>query len=209
MKPSQLTKEYEKFKQSISNALQSFRETRKNPQTVLEELVFCLCTPQTKARNALKAVEEIKNQGLLTKPDLPRISEILRRSGVRFHRKKAENIMSVFKIFPAIIDKINENHNQKLDMLRDFLVENVKGLGMKEASHFLRNIGYENVAIIDRHILKFLQTQRIVKKKVRNITKKQYLQLEKKFIEQAGKYGLSPAELDLLVWAVYTGEVLK
>jgi N-glycosylase/DNA lyase len=80
---------------------------------------------------------------------------------------------------------------------------------MKEASHFLRNIGFTEIAVIDRHILKHLKSEGLVRKIHKNITRRRYLLLEKKFIELAAKHGLSPAELDLLVWASYTGEVLK
>ena len=36
---------------------------------------------------------------------------------------------------------------------REWVVKNVKGLRYKEDSHFLRNIDYKNIAIIDFHIL--------------------------------------------------------
>ncbi len=113
----------------------------------------------------------------------------------------------MLKTYPAVIERINAGGNQ--DMLRDFLVETVDGFGMKEASHFLRNIGYENVAIIDRHILRYLKSEGVVKKNIKHLTRKRYLDVEKKFIELALKYGFKPAELDLLVWAASTGRVLK
>ncbi len=141
----------------ISKTLRSFEGTRNNPQRIWEELVYCLCTPQTKARNALKAVERLRTVSLLDKPEKNKVALILREAGVRFHRTKAEKITEAVKIFPTIVEKIETIDEVK--GLRDWLVKNVKGLGMKEASHFLRNIGYNDVAIIDRHILRFMAAE--------------------------------------------------
>ncbi|MEM4186258.1 MAG: N-glycosylase/DNA lyase [Candidatus Caldarchaeum sp.] len=207
MKKDKLILLHEKFKAEIAKALEGFKQSRNNTEQILEELVFCLCTPQTMAQNALKAVQEIKDQGLFKKPDRAKISHILKKSGVRFHRTKAKRIISMLKTYPAVIERINAGGNQ--DMLRDFLVETVDGFGMKEASHFLRNIGYENVAIIDRHILRYLKSEGVVKKNIKHLTRKRYLDVEKKFIELALKYGFKPAERDLLVWSASTGRVLK
>ncbi len=174
---------------------------------MLEELIYCLCTPQTKARNALKAVERLRTLGLLDKPEKNKVALILREAGVRFHRTKAENIVEAVKIFPKIVEKIETI--KEANMLRCWLVKNVKGLGMKEASHFLRNIGYNGVAIIDRHILRFMFVEGLFDGKPKTITRKQYVLLEERLKKYAEKEGLSMEELDLLIWAASTGEVLK
>jgi len=59
---------------------------------------------------------------------------------------------------------------------REWFVKNVKGLGYKEASHFLRNIGFgEEITILDRHILKNLKKAGVIKEIPKTITKKAYL----------------------------------
>ena len=93
--------------------------------------------------------------------------------------------------------------------LRDWLVLNVKGLGWKEASHFLRNIGCRNLAILDRHILRNLQRHRVIRSLPKTLTKKQYHTIEQKFARFAETVGISMDELDLLFWSRETGEILK
>ncbi len=196
-----------KYLQDVFERVASFKKAREEYGRVLEELVFCLCTPQTKARNALNAVEALREHCLLLHPDRQKVEEILRKANVRFHRKKACYIVDAVGKFEEIWRVLCRE--KSATALRDYLVNNVAGLGMKEASHFLRNIGFTEIAVIDRHILRYLKAERLVRKIDKNITRRRYLLLEKKFVELAAKHGLSPAELDLLVWASYTGEVLK
>lgn len=196
-----------RYMEAVVERVLSFRKAREEYEKVLEELVFCLCTPQTKARNALNAVEALRQQGMLQNPDLEKVEEILRKYNVRFHRKKARYIVDAVGKFAEVWESIRRERSAFV--LRDRLVKNVTGLGMKEASHFLRNIGFTELAIIDRHILRHLKAERLVGGIDKNLSRRRYLLLEKKFIEYAAKQGLSPAEMDLLIWASYTGEVLK
>lgn len=187
--------------------LKVFRENLRDEQKVWEELVYCLCTPQTKADNALKAVEMLKTTGYLEQGNTEKIAKVLRLCGVRFHNTKAKNIVKAKKIFPLVYRKITSADD--VEEIRNYLAENVDGLGLKEASHLLRNVGFEKVAIIDRHIMKYLIANRSSKKKYKSLTRNQYLRLEKIFIKHAEKLGMSPALLDLLIWACATGAVLK
>ncbi|MDW7978882.1 MAG: N-glycosylase/DNA lyase [Candidatus Caldarchaeum sp.] len=198
---------YEAFEPEITKALESFQDVRRHPSRVWEEMVFCLCTPQTRARSALKAVEMLRSSGLLEKPDVSETANVLRRCGVRFHKTKARYIAEAFKNFHQVL-KLIENCGD-VYRLRDSLVGSVKGMGMKEASHFLRNIGFDGVAIIDRHVLNYLSAVGVVRRKPKTITRKQYLTLERRFKKCAEKAGLNPSALDLVVWADATGEVLK
>ena len=92
---------------------------------------------------------------------------------------------------------------------REWLVENVKGLGYKEASHFLRNVGYKQLAILDRHILRLLEEDGFIEEVPKSLGRKRYLEIEKKFEGIAGKIGMTAAELDLYMWYMKTGKVLK
>ena len=92
--------------------------------------------------------------------------------------------------------------------LRDWLVENIKGYGYKEASHFLRNIGLgEQLAILDVHILRELSENGLISKdeKMKGLSPKLYLETEKTFVGLAKKLGLKPAELDIAVWLARSG----
>ena len=92
--------------------------------------------------------------------------------------------------------------------LREWLVKNIKGLGYKEASHFLRNIGFKNFAIIDFHIINLLVKYDIIKKP-RTLTKIKYLEIETILRNIAKNLGVSLAELDLYLWYLETKKILK
>ena len=93
-------------------------------------------------------------------------------------------------------------------MVREWLVRNVKGVGYKEASHFLRNIGFKNLSIIDFHIIDLLARYGLIKKP-RSLTRRRYLEIEGLLRRISEKLGISLAELDLYLWYMETGRILK
>ncbi|MGC9554861.1 MAG: N-glycosylase/DNA lyase, partial [Thermoplasmatota archaeon] len=92
---------------------------------------------------------------------------------------------------------------------REWLVKHVKGLGYKEASHFLRNVGYTDVAIIDRHILRVMYRYGLIEKIPDSLSRKRYLELERVLERVADHLGITLAELDLYLWYMETGKILK
>ena len=110
--------------------------------SIFYELCFCLLTPQSNAKKCDKAIKLLKEKDFLNK-NLNPVKYL--KTNTRFHNKKAKYLIELKESFPSI----------KLE--RDYLVKNIKGIGLKEASHFLRNIGYKDLAILDRHILKNLK----------------------------------------------------
>lgn len=93
---------------------------------------------------------------------------------------------------------------------RELLIANVPGYGLKEATHFLRNIGKnESLAILDRHILRNLYTYGAIPAIPENLSKKTYYRIENQFKEFAKNVGIPLDELDLLFWSMETGIILK
>jgi N-glycosylase/DNA lyase len=93
---------------------------------------------------------------------------------------------------------------------REWVVEHVKGLGYKEASHFLRNIGLgANFAILDRHILRSLLTLSVIEHCPMQISKTCYLEIEEKMKEFASRVGIPMDHLDLVLWYAETGMVFR
>ena len=93
---------------------------------------------------------------------------------------------------------------------RRLLVKLVKGMGMKEASHFLRNVYVgRNLAILDRHILKSLVELKIIEEIPKNLTIKRYEEIEEKMSNFAEKNGFSMFELDFVLWWKVTGRIFK
>lgn len=135
------------------------------------------------------------------------IESVLRSSGVRFHRTKARHIVEALKGFDDVLAVVRSGRSH--EEIRRFLVNDVLGMGMKEASHFLRNIGFDGLAILDRHILRYMAANGIINKIEYPYSYGRYLDYERKFVNHAEKIGLTPAELDLLIWASATGRVVK
>ena len=94
---------------------------------------------------------------------------------------------------------------------RDFLARNraVKGLGYKESSHFLRNIGFRGYAILDKHIVNSLREFGVISSKLKPTSRNGYLAIERKMTRFADEIGIDMDHLDLLLWSRKTGEILK
>ncbi|MCB2212992.1 hypothetical protein KQI52_12840 [bacterium] len=84
------------------------------------------------------------------------------------------------------------------------LAAEVSGLGPKQASLFLRNIGYaDHVAVLDIHVLTYMSWVGLTETPVKSIpTVRKYEALEDIFIEHAYSYGYTPNRFDLAVWVV-------
>ncbi len=180
-------------------------------EKIFAELAFCILTPQSKARSCWEAILNLRKQDILLNASINIIKKHLKY--VRFHNKKAEYIFKAREMF-------FNNHKfeikpflKKFDSVfesREWLVKNIKGIGYKEASHFLRNIGlYENIAILDRHILKNLKQLGVIGEIPEKLGKTKYLQIEKKMSNFAEKIGIPLHHLDLILWYKETGEIFK
>jgi N-glycosylase/DNA lyase len=135
-------------------------------------------------------------------------------NAIRFGKNKAKYIVEARKKFT--VDgrlQIKEFVRSFIDPLelRGWLKENVNGLGMKESSHFIRNIGLsENqLAILDVHILKNLKECGVVERVPKNLTEKEYLKIEEKMKEFSRQIGIPMDELDMLLWSKETGIIFK
>lgn len=203
-----LMKTYAERRPEIEARLREFASVwrKRDKKRILEELVFCLLTPQSKARACWRAVERLKERGLLRAPDPERVAGEL--VGVRFPRSKARYVTMAVNLFGKILRKLLDFEDA--EKAREWLVKNVKGLGYKEASHFLRNIGYsENLAILDRHVLKNLHQLGVLDEIPRSLSPKTYLEIEGRMRKFSREVGIPLGHLDLLLWSMETGEVFK
>jgi N-glycosylase/DNA lyase len=203
---------YQERKEAIQNRLAEFRQVMTwKDEEVFGELCFCLLTPQSSAKVCWEAVTVLKQKTLLLKGQAPELEPYLR--SVRFSDSKAKYIVEARTMFSnegkmQLKSRISSFYNPF--ELREWLVENVKGLGYKEASHFLRNIGLgEGFAILDRHILRNLNQLRVITEIPTSITKKRYLEIEEKLRRFATEIGIPVADLDLLFWSKETGWIFK
>jgi len=194
-----LLKEYKTKKEEIENKLREFE----NNKDYFYELCFCLLTPQSSAKKSWDCIKKLKKLNFKNKNIQPNkhIKEI------RFYKNKSKYLKELKKNHKSLIKQIKQSEYPK--QLREFLVKNIKGYGYKEASHLLRNIGYKDVSILDRHILKNLKKHKVIRQIPKNLTPKEYCKIEDKFLKFSKKTKIPLDHLDLLFWSQETGEIFK
>jgi N-glycosylase/DNA lyase len=198
-----IIKEHKKKSSNIKKRLKEFSNNRKlKSAEKFVELCFCICTPQSQAKKVAEVIHN-DNVDLLMHAGQPIVEEAL-RSKTRFHKNKARYIVHA-RNFIQDIDKLPKDTT----VAREWLVKNIKGLGYKEASHFLRNIGYRDICIIDRHVITIMHEQGVFKKNEPPKNIKEYLLMEKKVKDFAKQLKIDVDELDLLMWSMRTGFVFK
>jgi len=212
-KINELKELYKEKESIISRRVAEFRRLRKSGDEVdyLKELIFCILTPQSKAKICWQKVLELFEEKLIFGGTVEDIASVL--AGVRFRFNKAYYIVLAREKFIAdgkiILREKIKQFGRPLQA-REWLVKNIKGMGYKEASHFLRNIGFgENLAILDRHIIKNLKHFGVISEIPKSLTRKKYLGIEKKFLSFAEIINIPPSHLDLLLWCKETGGVFK
>lgn len=196
---------YKKKRIDIRNRLQEFRYIyKKSDKDIFAELCFCILTPQAKAVICDQAIKRLQSRDLLFSGSQRDVRRCLR--GVRFPNNKARYLIEARKC-SDLKARIN---TKDLTHARYWLVKNIKGLGYKEASHFLRNIGFgQDLAILDRHILKNLKRYGVIKKIPDSLTKKEYIKIENKMREFFQQLNITLEEIDLLFWSNETGMIFK
>jgi len=189
----------------VAKRVGEFKRMGKKPgKEIFKELCFCLLTANYSAKGGIRIQKEI-GDGFLRLGEKA-LAKKLKALGHRFPNTRAKFIAEARKNAGKMKKVVFSFGNGK--EAREWLVKNVKGLGYKEASHFLRNVGFMDVAVVDFHIVDLLAKNKIIKKP-KTMTKKKYLEIEKVLEKLAKKSGLEPGELDLYLWYMETGEVLK
>ena len=178
------------------------------PEQDFYELVYCFMTPQSSAVNSAKAQGALMASNFQNAEIDPEPLLHQKEYYIRFHKTKAKLLIVMKLQYGDILRKIS-NGDSAFEK-RNWLAENVKGIGYKEATHFLRNVGLnDGLAILDRHILKNLKKHGAIRSLPKTLTKKKYLALERRFQKFAEEIGIPIDELDLLFWSNETGEILK
>jgi N-glycosylase/DNA lyase len=202
--------------------LERFQKVKK-PKVVFYDLCFCICAPQTTFKSNLKVNAALQKYDFYDLDIYPLSANYLNIllnivKPARFYRNKTKWLIELKKKFRFIYDYIAYAKAFKVPskLLRNWLVENIKGLGMKAASHFLRNQGYTDLAVIDTHILQFFDEHWIeihtlgkykLSKEARwaivgkqGLSRKTYLEIESIFKDISKDNKLSAAELDAIIW---------
>ncbi len=226
-----LKHEYENKKEKIKDRLNQFEKFYNEPYSwfytsnemkllpvettedhrIFEELSFCIFTANTSAEMGLRAVDAVRNVLINGSAEdmTRRLEGIYRFNNVRpahivHTRTYLKNTLN-FELKNKIKSFKNKND------LRDFFALNkdIKGLAYKEASHFLRNIGFRGYAILDKHIINSLHEFGVIETNDKPKNAKEYLTIEQKFIDFSKDAGIDMDELDLLLWSRKNGRILK
>lgn len=188
----------------VDSRIQEFKELdKKSNDELFKELCFCILTANFNAEKSIKIQKEIGECFLTDSKDV--LAQKLRDCGYRFPNARAAYISESIKCKDSL-GEIIQIHDG--NALREWIVENVKGLGYKEASHFLRNVGFDDYAIIDFHVVDLLVDYKMIEKP-KTITKRKYMAIENLLKKLARKTNLTLAELDLYLWYMETGKILK
>jgi len=210
---TELKKSYRAKKEEIERRLSEFEKLSLigTEEEIFYELCFCLLTPQSKAKVCLKVIEDFIKGKILSIDSRETVAKNL--WGVRFKNNKAGYILNAKNLFlknGTIEIKSKINGFKNAFEAREWLVKNVKGIGYKEASHFLRNIGLgENLAILDRHILKNLKVYGVIDEIPRSLSRKKYIEIEDKMKDFSRNTNIPLSHLDLLFWSRETGKIFK
>lgn len=195
------------------NEIMKLKKVNKSDdERLFEELCFCIFTANTSAEMGLKAVDATRDllingtQEEMTK----KLKGIYRFNTVRpsyiVHTRDYLKIKLAFKLKENIISLKHDT-----DALRDFFAFNkgIKGIGYKEASHFLRNIGFKGYAILDKHILNSLLEFNVIDEIKLPMKRNIYREIEQKMKLFSNEIGIPMDELDLLLWSRKAGKILK
>ena len=203
-----------KAKRGVIRArLEEFREVSRHGDDgrIFEELAFCICTAGASARMGLRSIDALRD--ILLEGSLTKFKR--RLEGVhRFPNYRPAYIIHTREYLRReyglrlrdLIESFEDPHER-----RDFFARNreIKGIGYKESSHFLRNIGYQGYAILDKHILNTLYETGILESPKPPGTRDRYISIENSLRQFADDIGIPMDELDLLLWSEKTGEILK
>jgi N-glycosylase/DNA lyase len=203
--PLYLVNHYDNFESKIKSKLLEFEMVSQSQY--FYELCFCICTPQSKAIYALEVQKKLIDSDFLNKGSNP--IEILnsKEHYIRFHNQKTIRLLKIREDWGEILNMLNSEINPKEKRL--WLSKNINGIGMKESAHFMRNIGYKNLGILDRHILKHLVLCGIYKEIPKINSQKQYEEVEFAFLNFSKEVKIPMDELDLLFWSYQVGDVFK
>ena len=210
---TELKRDYRKKKPAIVKRLKEFRKVYGNGDRALfEELCYCILTAGSSARMGMRTVEALRD--ILHTGSEEELRQRAKEHRVRFSHVRPSYI---FRTREYLRDVCGMQLRQLLDSFddstarRDFFAQNksIKGLGYKEASHFLRNIGFSGYAILDKHILNSLREIGVISPRMRPTGRAGYLAIENKLGRFADEIGIDMDHLDLLLWSRKTGEILK
>lgn len=185
-----------------------------------KELVGCIMGSQVRHEMAVAATANMEHAGLLDDAcwvDFEsegfeyRVLEVLaghasdlpHRGSYRFPRARSKQLAQVRNALAQMSLNERLSDGKAAKYLRKNLVADIPGLGPKQASMFLRNIGKSyDLAILDTHVLRFMDMQALLPiEQARISTVKGYEKAEGIAVDYAESLGYPAGYLDWAIWA--------
>ncbi len=186
----------------VRKRLSEFRSYKDEDQ-LFSELCFCILAANFTSEKSWK-IQKAIGRGFIDL-DEGQLALELRKNKYRFPNVRAGYIVRSRRFKEAIPKVIRKLKGEEL---RSFFVNNIPGIGIKEASHFLRNVGIFDFAIVDFHIIDILSRYGLIERP-KSMTPKKYFQAEGVLSKLSTKLNMSQGELDLYLWYMETGQILK
>ena len=199
----------------INKKISDFEEiiARNDSIEIFHEMVFCILAAGTSAKLAETASEILKKDDFFIKANEREIILKLKKC-YRFYNVRGKYIVQTREFIRSEygfnFKKLFNSFDNKIS-LRNYIATNksFKGLGMKASSHFLRNIGYNSLAILDFHILDIMREHKLIRFSLKSLSMKRYLSIEKILKDFSQEIKIDLARLDLILWYIKTGTVIK
>jgi len=200
-------------REEIRTRLDEFKAImcERNDDRLWEEMVFCFFTGGCSAAMGLRSLERVR-------PLLKSGTEKqLARALTGAHRYPNERARYIVESRNFLLADCGLKLGERLDAFdcdiarRDWLAreKGIKGLGYKEASHFLRNVGYRGYAILDKHVFRSMAELKIIDEPKPPKGRAESLTVEGKLRGLTNAVGIDFDELDLVLWSIKTGMILK
>jgi N-glycosylase/DNA lyase len=178
-------------------------------KAIWQSLLFCVLSSQVRATVAVRAVSCILSdvpffQEKLSSVDVyHQTKRILQRRdvGYRFPEVRSRQVADSWFAFAqvkddfyAYLDSFSAESEARLSVSARF-----PGLGLKQASMFLRDVGYsDRLCVIDTHILWYCSRVHSLPQSA--LTPRRYLEIEKYLLEASDAFGVSANIFDSAVW---------
>ena len=201
-------------KTEINKKIEIFSQINKdNYKETFFELVFVILAAGTSAKLALTTVDVLRKDDFVIKQDLNHIIEKL-KGCYRFYNLRGKyiyNTREYIKFFHNNSFKKIFNDNSSHHERRSFFSSNpkVQGVGMKAASHFLMNVGFNDYAILDKHIINLMKECGLISVDFKTLNEKNYVAIEKILRAVGARHNLTLSSLDLVLWYSKTGKIIK
>lgn len=197
---------------------------------IFHGLIYCLLTSLQNYSGQTKGFDSLLKESISTPAEIQmdngKLSRVLREKGILFHQQKANYIRKLaqnwenLNLLERIGLGIKTNRDQEVH-LRQSISNEIKGLGEKTSSLFLRMCGAEYLVPIDSWMTEMLyfhgypckmprfKASRIrwgtedvlsLKQRKRGLKGKRYLQAEEFALDLAQKYGVPGYLLQLAFW---------